>query len=173
MSDTIKNSPAMMTVLENISRRLSQTNDRLAAQDFDHDTCLAWLTGRVGGIVNTMGPFRREDAVLNSACAAFAWLEKLKLDWMNILALIAAERLRQRQLFAKGKHRYTVSSPIVGWTRKFRTLIEEVGELAEAVDQLEATPRSKPARQHFQEELVQVAAVCVAWLESFESKEGK
>ena len=166
MSDKIKNSPALMTVLDKINSRLAEVNDRQAAKDFDTDTKLAWLGGRVGDVAHAM---QRQNAVLNVAVLTVAWLEALHLGPTDIIAQIAEERSRQRQLFADRKHSFRVDSTLVGWPRKFRVLLEEVGEVAEAIDLLEASPRCKKFKRHFIDELVQVAAVCCAWLESYEA----
>jgi hypothetical protein len=165
-----KNSPTMLTVLDQVFFLLNNNNDRAAALDFDTDTKLAWLFGRAAGVPNSMGPEKRALAVRAAACAAVAWLEALHLSQMDIVERIADERLRQRQLFTARKLPFTVTSPVVGWPRKFRVLAEEIGEVAEAIDLLEASPRSKVAKKHFVDELIQVAAVLVAWLEGLEVK---
>ena len=46
-------------------------------------------------------------------------------------------------------------------------LTEEIGEVAEAIDLLEQVD-SRARREHLITEIVQVAAVAVAWLESLE-----
>jgi hypothetical protein len=170
MSAKTTNSPAMLTVLDQVFSLLANNNDRAAAIDLDTDTKLAWLYGRAAGIPNSMGPDKRELAVRATACAAIAWLDALHLSQMDIVERIADERLRQRELFTARKISFTCTSPVVGWPRKFRVLAEEIGEVAEAIDLLEASPRSKTAKKHFVTELIQVAAVLVAWLESFEVK---
>ena len=159
------NSPALMNVLDKINHRLAEVNDRQAAKDFDLDTKLAWLGGRVGEIPNTM---ERANAVLNVSVVTVAWLESFNLGPTDIIARIADERSRQRELFAQRKHHFRVDSAMVGWPRKFRVLMEEVGEVAQAIDLLEASPRCKKFKRHLIEELIQVAAVCCAWLESHE-----
>ena len=162
-----KNSPVMMDVIFKIQARIEQTQIRGAAQDFSTDTKLAWLVGRVGNIAQTT---RRKDAVLDVTCCAFTWMESLHLSDMDILQRVADERARQRELFTAGKHNFRVDSPVVDWTRKLRVLTEEVGEVAQAIDQLETSPRSKILKRYFLTELIQVAAVGVAWLESMEGK---
>jgi NTP pyrophosphatase (non-canonical NTP hydrolase) len=73
-----------------------------------------------------------------------------------------------------GKFTFTCASPVACDNRKLRVLVEEVGEVAEAIDHLEQLNRTSKAaakqRDHLREELVQVAAVAVAWLESLEEK---
>lgn len=160
------NSPAMLTAVDQINSRLAENSDRVCATDWSTDYKLAWLIGRTGNIANSM---KRHEAVLDVAGCAFAWLESLHIKPMDILVRIADERLRQRKLFTDGIHHFRMDSPVVDWTRKLRVLAEEVGEVAEAIDQLEAKPQSKQAKAHFVTELVQVAAVAVAWLESLQT----
>lgn len=88
---------------------------------------------------------------------------------MEVFAAIAAERVRQRELFAAGRITFDAASPIPDDNRKLRVLVEEVGEVAQELDNLEATNHSKKlVRANLRAELVQVAAVAVAWLESME-----
>ena len=95
---------------------------------------------------------------------------------MEVFARIAQERSRQRELFRTGKISFDVSSATPDANRKLRVLVEEVGEVAEAIDQIEVCESSPtPCRRHLprlnknlREELIQVAAVAVAWLESME-----
>ena len=84
---------------------------------------------------------------------------------------ITAERDRQEELFRTGKINYTSASLTVAPLQKFRTIAEEIGEVAEAIDKLEIARHSSTKRErtkHLVEELVQVAAVAVAWLEALE-----
>ncbi len=101
---------------------------------------------------------------------ASGWVVSLGMTWVQ--PAISAERDRQDHLFRSGKHQFSCTSPIVDVARKFRVLMEEIGEVAEAIDRLEAT--SKPhnataAIMHLTRELIQVAAVTTAWLESLET----
>lgn len=79
-----------------------------------------------------------------------------------MFALINAERDRQETKWG-GRHDWgsgSCAAPNLAATVKAAVLAEEAGEVARAVlDQDEAGLRR---------ELVQVAAVCVAWLESFQ-----
>jgi hypothetical protein len=95
------------------------------------------------------------------------WLMSLGVN--TPVVLINAERDRQQKLFLAGEFHFTCSSPTASAPRKFRILAEELGEVANALDRLEARHSSLNAR-HLIEELVQVAAVAVAWLEALESK---
>jgi hypothetical protein len=76
-------------------------------------------------------------------------------------ALIDTERLRQANLW-ETPHSWgqgDCSSELVGLPVKVAVLTEECGEVARAV--LDLSPTA-----HLRAELVQVAAVAVAWLES-------
>ncbi len=90
---------------------------------------------------------------------------------MNVIERVAQERHRQNTLFAEGNISFTCASRIADPNRKLRVLVEEVGEVAEAIDILELTKAGrKAAIKHLRDELTQVAAVAVAWLESMEDK---
>jgi hypothetical protein len=78
---------------------------------------------------------------------------------------IRREREHQRDLFRRGRISFDVASPIIDVRRKFRVLAEEVGEVAHAIDQVE---NHGMVASNIKLELIQVAAVCVAWLESME-----
>jgi hypothetical protein len=157
----------MMKVFGDIEGQMSLTNDREAARDFSLDTKLGWLAGHVGSVATTT---RRHDALLRVAAVMFAWLESMHVKPLDILLKIADERVRQRELFKARKHSFRVDSPVVDTWRKLRVLVEELGEVAEAIDDLEKHPQHKQRRNHLITELVQVAAVTVAWLESMEVK---
>jgi NTP pyrophosphatase (non-canonical NTP hydrolase) len=102
------------------------------------------------------------------------WL--LALGEKNALMKISAERDRQEKLFRiEKKLHFTCASRIPDATRKLRVLVEELGEVANAIDQLEiAESRESLAlkewRLELRVEITQVAAVAVAWLESYEVK---
>lgn len=90
---------------------------------------------------------------------------------LNVFALIAQERIRQRELFHQGKITFDVASPIPDANRKLRVLTEEIGAVAQELEKLEAARDRRALKfitEDLREELVQVAAVAVAWLESLE-----
>ena len=92
---------------------------------------------------------------------------------LTVFERIAQERSRQRMLLLNGTHLFSPDSPVADANRKLRVLVEEVGEVAEVIDRLEfphTSRREQILRDHLQDELVQVAAVAVAWLESLEAK---
>lgn len=77
----------------------------------------------------------------------------------DVYALIDAERTRQAVKWG-GVHRWGMGdcySPLVDQTVKAAVLAEECGEVARAVLDVDAI--------NLRDELVQVAAVAVAWLE--------
>lgn len=67
----------------------------------------------------------------------------------------------------EGKFPWTCKAARVSHEKKLAVLTEEVGEVARAIQDLWAD-RTEAKRAHLREELVQVAAVAVAWLESME-----
>lgn len=71
---------------------------------------------------------------------------------------ILRERMRQEQLQAEGRFSHTPSDPEMSDTAFLAVLVEEVGEVARAINDAEGVARLR-------DELVQVAAVCVARLE--------
>ena len=75
----------------------------------------------------------------------------------DVLIDVAAERLRQEGLKASGKFTATCADDIPA-ASKLAILVEEVGEVARAI--CDRDP------EHMREELVQVAAVAVAWVEA-------
>jgi NTP pyrophosphatase (non-canonical NTP hydrolase) len=92
---------------------------------------------------------------------------------MQVFARIAQERLRQEELFHAGHHSFTCSSLIADDNRKLRVLMEEVGEVARSIDLLEGLTVKRAIEKelnNLRDELTQVAAVAVAWLESMEDK---
>ena len=84
-----------------------------------------------------------------------------------ILEEISDERARQERLRADGKFTHTAASAndanfSDGW--RLAVLVEEVGEAAEAAIE-RAGFIGKPKGNDLRAELIQVAAVCVAWIE--------
>lgn len=75
----------------------------------------------------------------------------------EILGAIRLERARQEWLRAEGKFVRTCADPAMPPCEKVTVLLEEVGEVARAV-----LEKDEASMRH---ELVQVAAVVVAWLE--------
>jgi len=87
----------------------------------------------------------------------------------EIIDAMQAERARQLSLQHSGKFLYTCSDYQLSLSDKLTILTEEIGEVARAV--LEATALTKtqgrsPSIVFVKKELIQVMAVCHAWLES-------
>ena len=86
---------------------------------------------------------------------------------------MAQERHRQNTLFVEGHIPFYCSSRIADPNRKLRVLMEEVGEVARSLDLLEGLTIKRAIEKeqnNLRDELTQVAAVAVAWLESLEGK---
>lgn len=144
----------------------------------DNDLALVELVHGVGFIAGTLTWNEREGVkekfdhrshLLQVAAFAAGWVERLA-DAKNkdrVFELIDKERERQEALFLAGKISFQCSSPVVDVKRKIRVLIEELGEVAEEIDGMEQQARMV-STHCLSQELVQVAAVCVAWLESLE-----
>ncbi|EMO91249.1 hypothetical protein [Leptospira noguchii] len=75
----------------------------------------------------------------------------------NILKLIQLERERQEKLKQTGKFQFTCADQVLD-CEKLPILLEEVGEVAKAMNEMDSLGIVR--------ELIQVAAVSVAWLES-------
>jgi len=88
-----------------------------------------------------------------------------------VLEAIVCERERQNILFADGKIRFNCACGDVPPEKKFVVLTEELGEVAEALQR--PGQFSTKVREHLRSELIQVAAVAVAWAESLTTKEDK
>ena len=135
----------------------------------DEDEKLAELTSGVGLLAaGRMG----SDLVAANLVRVFGftagWISLASgLRTQRVLAAIHLEREHQQELLAAGKLSYSCACPRVEVTRKLRVLVEEVGEVAQAVDWVEQLNMAGH-RQHLIDELVQVVAVCVAWLEAIE-----
>jgi hypothetical protein len=102
-----------------------------------------------------------------------------------IYTQIAMERSRQEELKRSGKFLWTCASSGVSYEKKLAVLGEEFGEVSNlvvehgiATDKYAADPslQSMPAHRqdHFRKELIkeliQVVAVCVAWVEALDSE---
>lgn len=87
-----------------------------------------------------------------------------------VLERVWLERLRQKKLFTARKIDFACDSPVVDGHRKLSVLTEEIGEVAKEVLEYRGRTRTE-ARRRLQDELTQVAAVSIAWLESIEVEE--
>ena len=129
------------------------------------------LTGRIGllALVLPASPLSARDDLRSIYGFIAGWLASLGVK--DVQNRISAERDRQDELFVEGKIPFNCASRVASIERKLRVLVEEVGEVAEAIDRCELSkPGHLPACDHLIEELIQVGAVCVAWLESMEGR---
>jgi len=89
---------------------------------------------------------------------------------------IKAERLRQEQRKAEGRFTHTCADPDPGAmtdAEKLTVLVEEVGEVAREVltqDGRRLARDTEGTREALRTELVQVAAVAVAWVEALDTE---
>jgi hypothetical protein len=153
----------------------------------DLDFSLADLTAGVGmlaaqvtnNITHPANSFNHRAQLMKIAAHVIGWLESLQAaSDTDVFTLIHAERERQEKSFRTGKFLFTCASPTADPKRKLRILTEELGEVAKAIDQLEvAESRNSLAikswRAELKLELIQVAAVAVAWLESLHAEGGQ
>lgn len=105
--------------------------------------------------------------------SAFDRVAKGRMD--RVFDAIYLERERQESLKAARKFRFTCSDLELGDIVAGLILVEEVGEVCRAV--LSGEPRGlttdtpeKGTTAHLRSELVQVAAVAVAWIEKLEKR---
>jgi hypothetical protein len=85
----------------------------------------------------------------------------------DILVEVFRERVRQEQAFLDGKHPYRLAAPDTDDCFRCAVLMEEVGEVAHEVNELEAHFTLERIEK-LKKELIQVAAVAVAWLRGLE-----
>jgi len=85
----------------------------------------------------------------------------------RVLDLVRNECDRQIQLKAEGRFKNTCSDKELTNQEKLVILVEEVGEVARAILEKHGLANDKH-NADLNKELVQVAAVCVSWLVSFE-----
>jgi hypothetical protein len=84
-----------------------------------------------------------------------------------IYAEIDAERNRQQRLQREGKFKYSCDSTLISSPLKLTILAEEFGEVAREVFEMHDKGDFTTARKAaLRKELIQVAAVAVAWLET-------
>ncbi|MDR3457991.1 MAG: hypothetical protein P4N60_11135 [Verrucomicrobiae bacterium] len=145
---------------------------RLVAMDNlqDNDAKLHELTVGIGQVAKVVTlPRARTGNLVRVAAFCMGWLECMGES--DPLARIHVERLHQEQLLRDGELLFRCSDAVINPKRKLRVLVEELGEVAEAIDALEDI-QAESRRQALKSELVQVAAVAVAWLET-PTSEGK
>ena len=123
------------------------------------------LTNSPGDELEELFQANLTTALVALAAHVFAWLSPAPGGTRRAMRQVWSERERQRELFREKKISFDVAGPIIDPRRKFRVLAEEVGEVAHALDQIE---NHGMASGNLHMELIQVAAVAVAWLESME-----
>lgn len=163
------------TAMDLVVKKYNHHHEMLGRHSEDDDHRLRWLWAKVnevGGDVNDVGLPDIEALVLANFRTDLASVAGMALAWLAHLGVrggenkVWQERERQRQLFREQKISFDVASSIIDPRRKFRVLAEEVGEVAHAIDQNE---NHGMAAGNLHLELIQVAAVTVAWLESLEA----
>ena len=141
-----------------------------------HDEKLRQLGTGMGLLAQSLGrklpaEFGTHGRLMQIAAHCTGWVSELGSNSFSPLLAIEAERRRQIELFNTRQISFDVASPVPDEVRKYRVLLEEAGEVAQEIDNLEKTNHSrKQVRQNLITELIQVAAVAVAWLEALEVK---
>lgn len=82
----------------------------------------------------------------------------------QVMVSVLMERQRQSILYSSGRFDFTCADPRISPLRKLAVLTEEIGEVSKECNEL----HQPGARDRLRTELVQVAAVALAWLESME-----
>jgi hypothetical protein len=179
MKTKIKIPPIRQAIFD---RLINQPGWMYVLTQNSHDLTLADLASGVGMLgaqvmsnhVHQNKDFNHREQLERIAAHALGWLSRLEVK--DPFSLVHAERERQAKLFRTGKILFDCSSPTPCPLRKLRVLFEECGEVAQAIDEIEQGSSAPSVcrthlprlRRHLITELVQVAAVAVAWLESGE-----
>lgn len=85
---------------------------------------------------------------------------------LHALADANNERVRQNALFAAGNISPSVCDPRTSNGARLGVLVEEVGEVAKAINEGTLTVIE---RKHLRAEVIQVAAVAIAWAEALDA----
>ncbi len=83
----------------------------------------------------------------------------------DIMAAIVSERSRQEYLKRSGEHKYSCADHNMSDASKQCVLSEECGEVARVINDATVEMPEDEYHRQLKAELVQCAAVCVAWLE--------
>jgi hypothetical protein len=105
--------------------------------------------------------------LINFALANQGGLERTAAALLSV----AGERLRQEQLKKEGRFDFTCADPDLSDFAANAILLEEVGEVAREVLALAGLVRETGSRDKLRGELVQVAAVAVAWIEKLDGED--
>jgi hypothetical protein len=111
------------------------------------------------------------DRLTRLAAFTLGWMESNGGKIGVLTEAVIYERARQEALFKAGDLPFTCASLTADDSRKFTVLLEECGEVADAVQALEEKPTDRSRLVHLQSELVQVFAVCLGWLEALRATE--
>jgi hypothetical protein len=139
------------------------------------DVHLCELQARLGRLADviqshaaTKGPTLRAH-LEEMAGYGVGWLDTLGAG--EFVELLGNERNRQRQLFREHRLPVQCECPVIDPLRKLRFAVEKFGEVAAAIDLLEAATCQEISqrREELQARLVEFSAICVAWLESLET----
>lgn len=172
----------ILTPRQRVFEAISFHMNRLTGFDGrpDHDEKLMELSKGVGHVAQSfhLGNECTRGHLLRIAAYAAGWADNLQaMGEAPAMRLMADERARQDDLLRKGKLLYNCSSIVASPRRKLRVLVEEMGEVAQAIDDIEravdhgmGSVERKKLCSHLRTELIQVAAVCAAWMESLEVK---
>jgi hypothetical protein len=147
-----------------IFARLSDLPTMLLAMgpNLSDDGRLMELTKGVGQLAQALfNPLGRMDRLERIAAYAAGWL--VQMGERLPFGLVHQERERQRELLAANRITFDCAAESVDGRRKLRALVEELGEVAHAIDQIDA---GNPSPGNLKVELVQLAAVAVAWMET-------
>lgn len=90
------------------------------------------------------------------------------MEIAEVLAEVAEERARQEEMKAQGRFQYTCADEGMNNFERFAVLGEEVGEVAREALTLPGIRLARDTEgtvQALRKELIQVAAVAVAWAE--------
>lgn len=101
------------------------------------------------------------DLVLGTPTGSYALDKRL-----DILSDVMDERLRQDKLKAEGRFTHTCADAISNPSR-LAVLVEEVGEVARSVVENEGLANDRHHKE-LRKELIQVMAVCLAWVEGWD-----
>jgi NTP pyrophosphatase (non-canonical NTP hydrolase) len=87
----------------------------------------------------------------------------------NVVAEVIRERHRQDDLKAEGRFSFTCADDELSNTERLAMLVEEIGEVAQEVltqKGRRAARDTEGTEEALRKEVTQVAAICIAWLES-------
>lgn len=90
----------------------------------------------------------------------------MSIPTKKALELVEAERYRQDILKVQGRFKYTCADPELGNFARYAVLCEEVGEVAREVLAGGNLVPEEYSIERLRQEVVQVAAIAVAWVEA-------